>query len=217
MNCDILLFDLDGTLTDSGPGIMHAAQYALRGGGIEVADSSTLSFFVGPPLADIFLRYFPPQEVGAAIARFREYYRETGWLENAPYPGIEACLQALCAAGKTLYVATSKLETLAFQVLSHFGLDRYFAGIFGAPPDDVDAGRKAAVIGAALSAAHCTDPSRAVMIGDREHDILGGRQVGVRTIGVLYGYGSLNELTQAGADDIAATPEQLRDLILRHD
>ena len=133
MNCDILLFDLDGTLTDSGPGIMHAAQYALRGGGIEVADSSTLSFFVGPPLADIFLRYFPPQEVGAAIARFREYYHETGWLENAPYPGIETCLQALCAAGKTLYVATSKLETLAFQVLSHFGLDRYFAGIFGAP------------------------------------------------------------------------------------
>ena len=114
-------------------------------------------------------------------------------------------------------MATSKLETLAFQVLSHFELDRYFAGIFGAPPDDVDAGRKAAVIGAALSAAHCTDPSRAVMIGDREHDILGGRQVGVRTIGVLYGYGSLNELTQAGADDIAATPEQLRDLILRHD
>ena len=120
MNCDILLFDLDGTLTDSGPGIMHAAQYALRGGGIEVADSSTLSFFVGPPLADIFLRYFPPQEVGAAIARFREYYHETGWLENAPYPGIETCLQALCAAGKSLYVATSKLETLAFQVLSHF-------------------------------------------------------------------------------------------------
>ena len=139
MNCDILLFDLDGTLTDSGPGIMHAAQYALRGGGIEVADSSTLSFFVGPPLADSFLRYFPPQEVGAAIARFREYYHETGWLENAPYPGIETCLQALCATGKTLYVATSKLETLAFQVLSYFGLDRYFAGIFGAPPDDVDA------------------------------------------------------------------------------
>ena len=199
MNCDILLFDLDGTLTDSGPGIMHAAQYALRGGGIEVADSSTLSFFVGPPLADSFLRYFPPQEVGAAIARFREYYHETGWLENAPYPGIETCLQALCAAGKTLYVATSKLETLAFQVLSYFGLDRYFAGIFGAPPDDVDAGRKAAVIGAALSAAHCTDPSRAVMIGDSVHDYEVAQALGVRCVLQSGGHQPPEKLRETGA------------------
>ncbi len=217
MSWDTLLFDLDGTLTDSGPGIMHAAQYALRGGGVHVADSRTLSFFVGPPLADSFLRYFPPEEVNAAIARFREYYRETGWLENAPYPGIENCLQALCAAGKKLYVATSKLESLAHQVLTHFGLAHYFSGICGAPPDDIEAGRKAAVIGAALSAAHCGDLSRAVMIGDREHDILGGRQAGLQTVGVLYGYGSLTELTHAGADAIAATPDALRELLLHHD
>ena len=109
MGWDVILFDLDGTLTDSGPGIMHAAQYALDAFGVHVEDARTLSFFVGPPLVETFARYFPPEQVPAAIEQFRKYYREHGWLENEPYPGVGECLKALAVHGKKMLVATSKL------------------------------------------------------------------------------------------------------------
>ena len=198
MHRNIILFDLDGTLTDSGPGIMKAGQYALRAFGIE-RDWRELSFFVGPPLSETFARFVSAENVDAAVAKFREYYQQDGWLDNAPYPGIPALLAHLKSEGKRLFVATSKLDTMA---------------ICGAPGGDKEAGKKVNVVKAALKAAGCDDLSRAVMVGGREHDVIGAHLAGLDVIGVLYGYGSREELTAAGADQIAETPEALETLIL---
>lgn len=142
MSRDVLLFDLDGTLTDSGPGIMHAAQTALDSFGITGLSEQALRQFVGPPLVESFAVYLPQAEVQTAIDRFRAYYRETGWLENEPYPGVRECLRALRAAGKRMYVATSKLESMARQVLTHFDLMQYFDGVCGGIADDPEAGKR---------------------------------------------------------------------------
>ena len=175
MHRNIILFDLDGTLTDSGPGIMKAGQYALRAFGIE-RDWRELSFFVGPPLSETFARFVSAENVDAAVAKFREYYQQDGWLDNAPYPGIPALLAHLKSEGKRLFVATSKLDTMAERILEHFGLAPYFDAICGAPEGDREAGKKVNVVKAALKAAGCDDLSRAVMVGDREHDVLGHRR-----------------------------------------
>ena len=183
MGWDILLFDLDGTLTDSGPGIMHAAKTALQSFGIDGLSERELRYFVGPPLWE-------------------------------PYPGVRECLQALQGAGKRMYVATSKLETMARQVLAHFDLLQYFAGVCGGSAEDPEAGKKVNVVRRVLRENGTDDLSRAVLSGDREYDILGGHQAGVQTVGVLYGYGSRAELTAAGADFLAASPEELQSLLL---
>ena len=209
MGWDILLFDLDGTLTDSGPGIMRAAKTALQSFGIDGLSERELRYFVGPPLWESFGKYLPEEQISAAIDRFREYYRVTGWLENEPYPGVRECLHALKAAGKRMYVATSKLESMARQVLTHFDLMQYFDGVCGGIADDPEAGKKANVVRRALREAGCTDCSRAVLSGDREYDIYGGHAAGIQTVGVLYGYGSREELESAGADALAETPEAL--------
>ena len=214
MSWDILLFDLDGTLTDSGPGIMHAAKTALQSFGIDGLSEQELRYFVGPPLWESFGKYLPEEQISAAIDRFREYYRVTGWLENEPYPGVRECLQALRAAGKRMYVATSKLESMARQVLVHFDLLRYFDGVCGGIADDPEAGKKANVVRRALREAEYTEYSRAILSGDREYDIYGGHAAGIQTVGVLYGYGSREELEAAGADYLARTPEALLALLL---
>ena len=186
MSWDILLFDLDGTLTDSGPGIMHAAKTALQSFGIDGLSEQELRYFVGPPLWESFGKYLPEEQISAAIDRFREYYRVTGWLENEPYPGVRECLQAL----------------------------QYFAGVCGGSAEDPEAGKKVNVVRRVLRENGTDDLSRAVLSGDREYDILGGHQAGVQTVGVLYGYGSRAELTAAGADFLAASPEELQSLLL---
>ena len=214
MGWDVILFDLDGTLTDSGPGIMHAAQYALDAFGVHVEDARTLSFFVGPPLVETFARYFPPEQVPAAIEQFRKYYRETGWLENEPYPGVGECLQALAAQGKKMFVATSKLEEMARRVLTHFGLMQYFTDVCGGLANDPGSGKKINVVRRALTSAGCPDGTGAVLVGDRSYDVLGGHEAGLQTVGVLYGYGSREELTSAGADLLAETPEELKTILL---
>ena len=212
MRRDLILFDLDGTLTDSGPGIMKAAQYALRAFGIE-RNWHELAFFVGPPLSDTFAPFVPEEEIPAIIAKFREYYQKDGWLDNAPYPGIPELLARLKTQGKRLFVATSKLDTMAVRVLEHFGLAPYFEAICGAPLGDKEAGKKENVVRAALKAANCGDRSYAVLVGDRAHDVLGGHRAGLDVIGVLYGYGSREELENAGAEAIAATPEELETIL----
>ena len=204
-----IFFDLDGTLTDSAEGITNSVAYVLKHYGISVKDKSTLNVFVGPPLVESFAVYLPQAEVQTAIDRFRAYYRETGWLENELYPGVRECLRALRAAGKRMYVATSKLESMARQVLTHFDLMQYFDGVCGGIADDPEAGKKANVVRRALREAGCTDCSRAVLSGDREYDIYGGHAAGIQTVGVLYGYGSREELESAGADALAETPEAL--------
>ena len=208
-----IFFDLDGTLTDSGPGIMKAGQYALRAFGIE-RDWRELSFFVGPPLSETFARFVSVENVDAAVAKFREYYQKDGWLDNAPYPGIPALLAHLKSKGKRLFVATSKLDTMAERILEHFGLAPYFDAICGAPEGDREAGKKVNVVKAALKAACCDDLSRAVMVGDREHDVLGAKKNGLPCIGAVYGYGTAGELTAAGAAALADTVDELHKLLL---
>ena len=212
MKKELILFDLDGTLTDSGPGIMKAAQYALRAWGIE-RPWQELGFFVGPPLDETFARFVPEEDVQAAIAKFREYYNKDGWLDNAPYPGVRRMLEQLQAKGCRLFVATSKLDVMAQRVLAHFDLAKYFEAVCGAPAADREAGRKVNVIKAVLRKADCEDFSRAVMVGDREHDIKGAHAAGLDAVGVLYGYGSREELQGAGAQAVFAAPQEIVDWI----
>ena len=215
MRWDLLFFDLDGTLTDSGPGVLGAVRYAFEAMGRSAPDEAAMRGFIGPTLIDSFSGYFLPGQAEEAVGRYNEYYAKTGWLENAPYPGIEDCLGALRDAGARLFVATSKVEASARWVLDHFKLTPYFEAVCGAEADDAAHGAKDVVLRAALRRAGCEDPKRAVMIGDRKFDILGGRAAGLETVGVLYGYGSREELSAAGATEIAGTVQDLQALLLQ--
>lgn len=202
-----ILFDLDGTLTDPGLGITNSVMHALKKFQIHVADRRELYSFIGPPLQDSFAKYygFTEEETEQAIQYYREYFSTKGLFENQVYNGIPALLAELKDMGKTLIVATSKPEPFSIQILKHFGLYAYFDFVAGATMDNTTRFRKADVIAYALERCRITDRSAAVMIGDREHDILGAKQTGLDSIGVTYGYGSREELQNAGATYIAET------------
>lgn len=209
-----VLFDLDGTLTDPGLGITNSIMYALKKFGIEETDRASLYRFIGPPLRESFSRFygFSAEESEQATAYYREYFSDCGLYENAVYDGVEELLQALQAQGKTLILATSKPEVFAVEILRYFKLDKYFTFVAGATMDHTR-NKKSDVIAYAIEQSGITDRSAAVMIGDREHDILGGRENGLATIGVLYGYGDRAELSAAGATHIAAAPGEILPLI----
>ncbi len=215
MNFQTILFDLDGTLTDPGIGITNSVMYALQKYGITVNDRSTLYKFIGPPLWESFERYygFSEAEAKKAVGYYREHFSVTGLFENTVYDGIDAMLAALENAGKTLLVATSKPEVFAEQILEHFDLAKYFAFIGGSELDGARV-NKDAVIRYVLEMNGVTDLSTAVMVGDREHDILGAKKAGIASAGVLFGYGSRFELEAAGADFIAGTVGDLHKLLL---
>ena len=208
---DIILFDLDGTLTDPGIGITNSVAHALAHWNIEVADRAELYKFIGPPLSDSFMRYYGFSEEDAihAIAVYREYFSVKGLYENEVYPGIPELLESLKAQGKTVVLATSKPEKFAVEILRHFGLYDYFDIIAGASMDE-SRNKKADVIAYAISQMKNPDLSRMIMIGDREHDILGAKQIGIDSIGVLYGYGDRAEHEKAGATYIA---EKVKDIL----
>ncbi len=209
-----ILFDLDGTLTDSGPGIMNSFAYAVEKMGGQVTDKESFRKFVGPPLQDSFGRVlgYSPEDTQKAIVFYREYYfGKGGATENTVYPGIEELLSELKKAGKTLLVATSKNIRGTTLVLEHFGLNKYFD--FVATANDEDRLHKSDVIRYALSLCKGVDPKDCVMVGDRENDVSAANEVGVDSIGVLYGYGDEEELTTAGATHLAATAEDVRKLI----
>lgn len=203
---NIVLFDLDGTLTDPGLGITNSAAHALCYWGIHVEDRSTLYPFIGPPLQDSFQNFYGFSEADSklAIERFREYFREKGIFENEIYEGVEPMLKLLKDHGKTIILATSKPEDFAKTILAHFHLEPYFDYVAGASMDETRC-KKADVISYALRSCSITDLSGIVMVGDREHDIIGAKQIGIDSIGVLYGYGDREELEQAGATYIAET------------
>lgn len=203
-----ILFDLDGTLTDSGPGVMNAAAYALKQLGIDEQDPEKLRRFVGPPLFDAFPELYGIQDAERAVRLFREYYRPIGILENEPYPGIADCLAELKRRGKKLAIATSKPLEMAEQVLKRFALREYFDVVCGATMDD-SRNRKPDIVEDALKALGVSDLSQAVMVGDRKHDVLGARENGIACIGILWGYGDREELEEAGAKFIAADYEDL--------
>lgn len=211
-----VLFDLDGTLTDSAPGITNSVAYALRKWGIEEKNLDILRKFVGPPLDESFAKYygFPPEKCWKAIEYYREYYLPKGLYENRVYDGIVELLEWLRGTGRRAVVATSKPEPAAVQVLEYFHLASYFDVIAGATMDGSRV-KKSDVIRYALERAGIQDAAGVVMVGDRENDIEGAKANGLDSIGVLYGYGSREELEEAGALQIAETVEDVRGCIER--
>ncbi len=218
MSWNTILFDLDGTLTDPKEGITKCVAYALDFFGIYVENIDVLKVFIGPPLVDSFSYYFDfnEEECAFAVKKYRERFSEIGWAENKPYVGIGALLDALKKAGKKLIVATSKPEEYAVKILEHFDLAHHFDLICGAPMQAPKGHGKADVIRDALKRVEITDLETAVMVGDRLHDIEGAHAVGMKAIGVLYGYGDRAEHEKCGADAIASDLSELERLLLTH-
>lgn len=216
---EYILFDLDGTLTNPKEGITKSVQYALRHYGIQVEDLDSLTPFIGPPLAESFVQFygFEPEQAREAVLVYREYFTDRGWLENLEYPGIREMLERLKGAGKHLMVATSKPEVFALRILKHFGLDGYFESIGGSDLEETRV-KKADVMRYVLERAGLgTDResiSRMVMVGDREHDVLGAAQLGMECVGVLHGYGGREELEQSGACAVVRDAAELERLLL---
>lgn len=206
-----ILFDLDGTLTDSGEGIINCATLALRHFGLPIPSYADMRTFVGPPLRDSFIRFgVPADQADEAIRVYRSRYIPTGMFENAPYPGIRELLEALRAEGYTLYVATSKPEEMSVTILEKFDLAKYFHRICGA---SIDSSRstKDAVIAYLLESSGAKEDM--VMVGDTKYDILGAKAHGIPAIGVGWGYGKVEEMEEAGAVGIAETMDELIGLI----
>ena len=216
MSWETILFDLDGTLTDPAEGITKAVEVALKHYGITVENRSTLNKFIGPPLDESFPEFygFNDEQVREATRVFREYFGRQGWAENIPYPGIDKLLGDLKAAGKKLIIATSKPEEFAVRIMNHFDLAQYMDVIAGASIDNQEGAKKANVIRKALQRAGVEDLSATVMVGDRRHDVAGGHEVGLKVIGVLYGYGDRAEHEAAGADYIVEDIPSLEKLLL---
>lgn len=209
------LFDLDGTLTDPGTGITNSVRYALDKFGIHAESASELYKFIGPPLQDSFREYyhFSPSQCEQAITYYREYFSQKGLVENTLYQGTIPLLQVLSEHGIHIVLATSKPEYYASQIIEHFQLTPYFDYICGANMDGTRT-NKAEVIRYALAQTGLSDYSQAIMIGDRKHDIIGAREVGIDSIGVLFGYGSKEELANAGATYIVSTSDNILKILL---
>ena len=228
-----LLFDLDGTLTESGPGVMKGAQYALKAFGIDEQDPEKLRLFVGPPLWENFIERYGMNEEDAmeATRQFRVYYNEKGVFENAPYEGIHEMLGALAAQGFVLAVASSKPQNMVDLVLTHFSLASYFTIVVGGT-DDGPLKTKEGVVKEVLRRLACRAEQKgmeetpsaeavqavqeaSVMIGDRIYDVRGADAVGIRAIGVSWGYAPQGELEATDALAIAKDPAHLTELLLQ--
>ena len=206
-----IFFDLDGTLTDSGEGIINCATLALEHFGLPVPSRKEMGVFVGPPLDQTFVKFgVPADKAQEAIDVFRSRYLVVGKFENTPYPGIRALLETLKQQGHRLFVATSKPETTAVEILHKFQLAEFFEEICGA---SFDASRvhKADVIAYLLQKIGSVE--NVLMVGDTEFDVLGAAQHGIATIGVSWGYGKVSAMEQAGAAAIANTMDELLEYI----
>lgn len=211
----VILFDLDGTLTDPAEGITSSFVYALSKMGMPVEDKSAYLRYIGPPLVDTFEKEFglSEEECKTAIHYYREYFSASGIFENRLYDGIGCLLEKLHRAGKTLLVATSKPEPFAVRILEHFGISGCFSFVGGSTLSETRA-KKAEVIRYTLKAAGAALGEDTVMVGDRRYDVEGAREVGIDSIGVLYGYGTREELAHAGATYLAEHTEDLGRLLL---
>jgi len=206
-----IFFDLDGTLTDSGEGIINCATLALNHFGIPVPSREEMRVFVGPPLDQTFVRFGIPQESAQeAIEIFRSRYNRVGKFENFPYPGIRQMLEKLQSDGYRLFVATSKPEILANEVLAHFDLARYFEMVCGATLDSSRI-HKADVITYLLQQAG--DVENILMVGDTAYDVIGAAAHKIPCVGVSWGYGLVKDMVEAGACAIADTPEHLLSIL----
>lgn len=217
MKFKYILFDLDGTITESGPGIMNSVAYALEKMGYEEKDREKLKRFIGPPLTDSMMKYYGMSEEDAAkaVRYYREYYTEKGIFENSVYDGFDESIKRLKEQGLILAVATSKPEPFARRIAEHFEFTGDYACVCGATMDEARI-RKADVIRYALNTLGITEEEKhqVLMVGDREHDVLGAKENGLSCMGVLYGYGDRKELEEAGADYIAKTTAEVAEIIL---
>ena len=212
MTYNAVFFDLDGTLTDSGEGIINCATLALNHFGLPVPSRQEMRVFVGPPLDQTFIRYgVPADKTDEAIRVFRSRYTTVGKFENFPYPGVREMLEALKEQGCRLFVATSKPESLANEVLNHFDLAKYFEKICGATMDG-SRSHKADVIRYLLAQVSVVE--NVVMVGDTAYDVIGAAEHQIPCIGVSWGYGLIEDMEKAGAVGIAHSPESLMQMIL---
>ena len=208
-----VFFDLDGTLTDSGEGIINCAILGLQHFGLPIPSREELGVFVGPPLDQTFIQFGVPEDKAAeAVKVFRSRYLVTGKFENTPYPGIRETLQTLKEQGHRLFVATSKPEVTAIEVLEKFELAQYFEQIVGATLDGTRS-HKADVIAYLLNLVG--DMGHTVMVGDTTYDVTGAAAHGIPAIGVSWGYGQVADMEKAGAMAIAHNMEELITLINR--
>lgn len=213
MKKDFLLFDLDGTIIDSQDGILNAVQYTLRQFGIEERKEK-LYCYIGPPILEslMLFHHFSLENAQQAVLMYRQYYAQYGMKGNLPFPDVVNMLQTLLKKGKILTIATSKPVEVAVPILEDLKLTPFFHFIGGSSLSG-ERPHKSDVIRYVIEQMGIQDLSKAVMIGDRCYDVVGAKQEGISSIGVLYGYGSRKELKEAGADQIAATPMDIVTLI----
>ncbi len=209
-----VLFDLDGTLTDPGVGITKSVEYALNRYGISVPDRAQLYPFIGPPLVDSFMKYygFSKEKALEAVEVYREYFRVTGLFENEVYPGVPEMLEALKGRGKTLLIASSKPEVFVMRILEHFDLLQYFDFAGGALMDETRS-TKTEVLSYVLTEAKVV-PNSAILVGDRKFDVNGAHALGLDAMGVLYGYGSEEELTAARPEYLVKHPREIAEILI---
>ena len=209
-----ILFDLDGTLTDSSPGIINSIIYALKKYDINVYDMTLLRKFLGPPLHESFEKFFgfDKEKSLQAVKYYREYFSTEGLLENEVYCDITDLLQNLKENGKTLIVATSKPQPFTDRIMEHFDLEKFFDFIAGSNMDTTRS-KKAEVIEYALSECNIIDKSSVIMGGDRAEDMIGAQTVGIDSIGVEYGYGTFDELKNAGATYVVKDVKSLKEFL----
>ena len=203
---ETVFFDLDGTLTDPKIGITTSIQYALERLGADVPAIDDLTWCIGPPLLSSLRSLVGDGHARQALSYYRERFSDVGWNENTPYPGVSETLEALADAKLRLYVATSKPLVYAQRIIEHFEMRQYFSNVFGSELDGTRS-EKTDLLRFALTEVKPT--TIATMVGDREHDVTGAINNGMDVIGVSYGYGSTQELENAGAHKIAGRPEDL--------
>lgn len=209
-----VLFDLDGTLTNSAPGILRSTRDAIGrlnaedGLALVIPPEAELGWLVGPPLRASFAKLVGEDHADRMLALYRERYEKIGIFESALYDGIVEALERLAALGHRLIVATSKLEFFAQTIVEHFGIDRYFAAVYGSRPDGSHAD-KGEILALLIAREGLAGVRRKTMIGDRSFDALGARAVGIPAIGALWGYGDAAELSGAGADPLIASPRDI--------
>lgn len=210
-----ILFDLDGTVTDPMLGITKSVQYALNKFDINIKNLQELCKFIGPPLKESFMEYynFSNEEAEKAIIHYREYFSSKGIYENFVYENFEKILSSLKQKDKTLIIATSKPTVFAEKILEHFNLTKYFDFICGSNLDGTRT-KKADVIKYILDKHNIYNHSEVIMVGDRKYDVHGAKEVGIDCIGVLYGYGTYEELYNSGADYIVKDIDELSKLII---
>lgn len=217
-NYRTILFDLDGTLAASGVGILNCVRYAFEKMSLEIPDETVLKQFLGPPLMVSFTKLcgMPEEQAWKAFHLYRERYCDMDCCvtENSLFEGIYGVLEQLKNAGKTLAVATTKPEIVADRIITYFDVKKFFTAVCGAA-NDGSRGVKAEVIKDALERCGETDPGQALMIGDRFYDIEGAKEVGIASMGALYGYGSRSEFEQYGADYIVESPDEIAKIILK--